>query len=394
MRNLAILLLFLLFFGCTYNEKIDEDVKSNSTISYNFSYKNITVEEFDEQLKNKDFFLVDVHTPEQEHINGTDLFIPYDQIIQRISELPQDKDAKIVLYCRSGRMSEIAGEKLAEKGYTNIYNVLGGKKTYDNLTQELKKEERELIYDQTATEEGINLSIKWADIGPKIIQSGALDYDIFEELMKNNGHSLTDDQRQILLYGSDQYITINRTNNLFLLDVMWAFGLVNNNSILYNGAISNSQTNKNNFASTGGWPLGKKPGGELLSSSNILILTQEQQKKVETITSNVYRPCCNNPTSFPDCNHGMASLGLTQLMVYNNMSEDDIYRNLLYANSYWFPRTYVDIGQYLKEQGKDWDSVDAKEILGFDYSSYSGYASIRSRLQNSSIVSSDASCGA
>ena len=38
-------------------------------------------------------------------------------------------------------------------------------------------------------------------------------------------------------------------------------------------------------------------------------------KIVEEIAGNIYRPCCGNSTAFPDCNHGMAMLGLIELMV-------------------------------------------------------------------------------
>jgi rhodanese-related sulfurtransferase len=82
-------------------------------------------------LKNKDFALVDVHIPEQEHIAGTDLITPYDEIEDSISLFPHDKNAKIVLYCRSGSMSRAAAYTLAEHGYTNIYDLSGGKNAYD-----------------------------------------------------------------------------------------------------------------------------------------------------------------------------------------------------------------------------------------------------------------------
>ena len=115
---LGIILVFLL--GCantTYRGK---------SITKLGNYKNMTIDELNEQLKNKDFTLIDVHIPEQKHINGTDAFIPYDKIENQLDKLPSDKNSKIVLYCRTGRMSEIAAEKLAEKGYTNVYNVVGG----------------------------------------------------------------------------------------------------------------------------------------------------------------------------------------------------------------------------------------------------------------------------
>ena len=51
--------------------------------------------------------------------------IAYDTIDQHLTELPA-KDAKIVLYCRSGRMSDIAARRLAELGYKNVYDVTGG----------------------------------------------------------------------------------------------------------------------------------------------------------------------------------------------------------------------------------------------------------------------------
>ncbi|MEK6983338.1 MAG: rhodanese-like domain-containing protein [Nanoarchaeota archaeon] len=113
----------LIFLGCTANEQ--DTIKAYSTFE-NATYKNMSVDELNQQLKNKDFVLVDVHIPEQSHINGTDTFIPYDEIENQLDNLPSEKDSKIVLYCRTGRMSEIAAQKLAEKGYSNVYNVVGG----------------------------------------------------------------------------------------------------------------------------------------------------------------------------------------------------------------------------------------------------------------------------
>jgi len=89
-------------------------------------YKNIGPDDLVAMLKVKDFELIDVHIPEQDHISGTDLLIPFNEIVARQGELPQDKDAMIVLYCRSGSMSRTASEALLEMGYTNIYNLVGG----------------------------------------------------------------------------------------------------------------------------------------------------------------------------------------------------------------------------------------------------------------------------
>jgi rhodanese-related sulfurtransferase len=109
--------------GWFVSQKTDKP-KEEEKLQYN--YKNIGPHELSSMLQKKDFVLIDTHIPEQAHIAGTDAFIPYDEIDKRVSEFPKDKNIKIVLYCRSGSMSEIASEKLLELGYTNVYNLLGG----------------------------------------------------------------------------------------------------------------------------------------------------------------------------------------------------------------------------------------------------------------------------
>jgi len=89
-------------------------------------YIDVSVAELQSMLKEKDFLFVNVHVPFEGNIAGTDLSIPYDQIQANLSLLPEDKDAKIVLYCRSDRMSRIAAEELVGLGYTNIWNLDGG----------------------------------------------------------------------------------------------------------------------------------------------------------------------------------------------------------------------------------------------------------------------------
>ena len=90
------------------------------------AYADITVSELQTMLASKNFPLVNVHVPFEGDLPATDFSIPFDEMEQHLDMLPADKDAPIVLYCRSGRMGATASETLARLGYTKVYNLLGG----------------------------------------------------------------------------------------------------------------------------------------------------------------------------------------------------------------------------------------------------------------------------
>jgi phage shock protein E len=103
------------------------------------SYTDISVAELQTMLADKDFTFVNVHIPFEGNIANTDVFIPYDQIDQNLDQLPSDKNAKIVLYCRSGRMSAITAKTLIGLGYTNIWNLSGGMVAWEQSGQKIDR---------------------------------------------------------------------------------------------------------------------------------------------------------------------------------------------------------------------------------------------------------------
>ena len=95
-------------------------------VSADGSYTNLSPTELQSKLAKKDFTFINVHIPFEGNIAGTDKSIVYSEIGQKLDQLPADKDAKIVLYCRSGRMSTEAAQTLLKLGYKNVFNLDGG----------------------------------------------------------------------------------------------------------------------------------------------------------------------------------------------------------------------------------------------------------------------------
>ena len=76
--------------------------------------------------ENPGAILLDVRTQEEYdggHIPGA-VCLPNEDILPDLP-LPFDKDAEILVYCRSGRRSAQAAEKLADMGYTNVADFGG-----------------------------------------------------------------------------------------------------------------------------------------------------------------------------------------------------------------------------------------------------------------------------
>ena len=105
--------------------------------SSSLGYRQISMDEAMKMMKDeKDYIILDVRRPDEfaeGHIPGA-INVPNEEIgTAEIAELP-DKSQLILVYCRSGRRSKDASEKLVKLGYTNIVEF-GGILDYKGETQ-------------------------------------------------------------------------------------------------------------------------------------------------------------------------------------------------------------------------------------------------------------------
>jgi len=245
------------------------------------------------------------------------------------------------------------------------------------------------LFEEVNPVSGFEIEVPYGNLGPKMVAMGVIDADKFKSTYAKSSQPLTSEQEDILQKGSIEKIKITRENSYFLLNFFWAVGLANKSPILDEGDMMKygGKQGAGNFASTGGWTLSKGDSMSYYSKSALIPLTEEQEDRVNLVASNIFRPCCNNSTAFPDCNHGMALLGVLQLMASNGASESQMYEAGKYFNAFWFPGNYYDIALYFKNKdGKSFRDIDAKTLLSKDYSSASGWQSVKQWLVDKGLV--------
>lgn len=240
----------------------------------------------------------------------------------------------------------------------------------------------ENILSQINPADGYTVNAVYGDIGPKLLAAGAIDLEKIKAVYEQAGKPLTDEQIKILTEGSNEKIKISPENSYFLLNFLWAMGITNKNRILDEGPIMKYGADQvGRFASTGGWTLGTTPSTEFFSKYAIVTLSEEQQAILEDFAFNSYRPCCSNPTGFPDCNHGAAALALGEIMASQGATADEIFEAFKYFNAFWFPQTYLDVATYFEaKEGKSWQQVPGRIIAGKEYSTPQGWQATRKWL--------------
>ncbi len=107
----------MIFAGCCF--------KNNGETSP--EYKKITASQAYDMMNEKEVTVVDVRTKseyEKGHIKDA-ILIPNETIDSALPTQLPDKNAIILVYCRSGRRSREAAEKLIKLGYKNVYDFGG-----------------------------------------------------------------------------------------------------------------------------------------------------------------------------------------------------------------------------------------------------------------------------
>ena len=97
------------------------------------TYTQISQDEAMQMMQDEsDYLIVDVRRPDEfaeGHIAGA-INVPNEEISDEMPELLPDKDQLLLIYCRSGNRSKEASQKLADMGYTKVYEF-GGINTWE-----------------------------------------------------------------------------------------------------------------------------------------------------------------------------------------------------------------------------------------------------------------------
>ncbi|MCL2854335.1 MAG: rhodanese-like domain-containing protein [Defluviitaleaceae bacterium] len=126
--------LLVLLAGCAYNEY-------EYTVTP-ITWQTITAQTArDMMMELDDFILLDVRTLEEfeaRRIDGA-ILIPHNQILDRAAEELPDKNAVILVHCRSGQRSATAAAVLAGLGYLHVYDFGGIINWYQFHSQSWKR---------------------------------------------------------------------------------------------------------------------------------------------------------------------------------------------------------------------------------------------------------------
>ena len=116
---LILFVLTIILTGCNNME--------NNNNTQETTYKKISAQDAKAIIDSEDVIILDVRTPEEYnsgHIENA-VLLPVTEITDKAEEVLPNKDAKILVYCRSGNRSATAAKDLINLGYTNVFDFGG-----------------------------------------------------------------------------------------------------------------------------------------------------------------------------------------------------------------------------------------------------------------------------
>ncbi len=236
--------------------------------------------------------------------------------------------------------------------------------------------------------DGRVIDVSFGDSIKRLVEAGAISPAKFKAVYAKRG-GLPTWAEDLFTQASAEPITLSFQTAPYLLNLLWPLGMATQTQ--FNAKSPLSGPNVGNFASTGGWVLGRqRRGGGYFNTVSAVDLSPAQEAVVLEAAESSYRPCCNNSTFFQDCNHGSALLGLYELAASQGADVSELYKIGLGSNSYWYPDQYIEMAYFFRKmEGLAWSELPPEKMLGESYSSISGWQkNVRSPLIKAGLVPS------
>jgi len=242
------------------------------------------------------------------------------------------------------------------------------------------------VMDAVLPPDGIETRISFGDALQRIVSAGVLLPDKLRAVYAKRG-GMPPWMAALLTAPSDAPIRFSSATATHLLYLLWPIGLASRTSFNADGPTAGAHLPR--LASTAGWRFGREPNGAAyFDSVDTLPLKPAQAALVREVAARTYRPCCDNPALFQDCNHGSAMLGLLEMAASQGLEGPELERAALAANSYWFPREHLKTALFFALfEERPWHELPPAELIGARYASASGWQeNVNIALQMTSLI--------
>ena len=136
---LGVWVMALFLSACGTSEKSGQSRDATNTpVQGEAAYQTLTIDEFANIVETRadEYLIINTHIPYAGEVEHTDANIPYNDLNALMAAVP-GKDTPVILYCRSGNMSQQASRALIEQGYTHVWDVPGGMIAWQESGREL-----------------------------------------------------------------------------------------------------------------------------------------------------------------------------------------------------------------------------------------------------------------